>query len=269
MVYAATDRGLSISTDGGNTFTNRTTANGLGSNKVAYVYASGSTVYAVTIRLQDMDTDVIYDGGLSISTNGGATFTNQVIDYEIKSMYSFGTTVFTIDSGRQLRMSTDSGNTFTNRTTASGLGSNSVPHMYVSGSMVYAATGGGLSISTDGGNTFTNRTTANGLPSDEVNYVAIVGSTIYAGTPRGLAISNDGGSTFIRRTMSNGLPTNDVRWILALGSTLYISGGGRSTDGGTTFVERYFPACESPCSIFGSTKFEPRNPGFEYSEFID
>ena len=46
-------------------FTNETTANGLGSNTVNGVYASGSTIYAGTA------------GGLSISTDGGSTFTNK------------------------------------------------------------------------------------------------------------------------------------------------------------------------------------------------
>lgn len=63
-VYAATSIGLSISTDGGATFTTKTTANGLGGNTVRGVSAIGSTIYAAT------------DGGLSISTNGGSTFTS-------------------------------------------------------------------------------------------------------------------------------------------------------------------------------------------------
>jgi len=64
MVYVATHGGLSISSDGGSTFTNRTMANGLGSNKVYDAYADGNTVYAAT------------EGGLSISLDGGVTFTN-------------------------------------------------------------------------------------------------------------------------------------------------------------------------------------------------
>ncbi len=47
-VYAATFGGLSISTDGGATFTTYTTANGMGSNFVSGVYADGATVYAAT-----------------------------------------------------------------------------------------------------------------------------------------------------------------------------------------------------------------------------
>ena len=56
-VYAATGGGLSISTNGGNSFANKTTANGLGHNIVRGVFVSGSTVYAAT------------EGGLSIGGN--------------------------------------------------------------------------------------------------------------------------------------------------------------------------------------------------------
>ena len=66
-IYAATYGGLSISTDGGATFTNRTEEDGLGSNMMRGVYADGSTIYAATW------------GGLSISTDGGATFTNRTM----------------------------------------------------------------------------------------------------------------------------------------------------------------------------------------------
>jgi hypothetical protein len=64
-VYAATIHGLSISTNGGSSFANRTTAQGLGSNTTAGVFASGSTIYAATYN------------GLSISTDGGVSFINK------------------------------------------------------------------------------------------------------------------------------------------------------------------------------------------------
>ena len=64
-IYAATSGGLSLSTNAGTSFTNKTTANGLGSNTINGVFASGSTVYAAT------------NGGLSISTNSGTSFTNK------------------------------------------------------------------------------------------------------------------------------------------------------------------------------------------------
>jgi len=52
-VYAATGGsttggGLSISTDGGNTFVNKTTANGLGDDSVIGVYVDGGNVYTAT-----------------------------------------------------------------------------------------------------------------------------------------------------------------------------------------------------------------------------
>jgi photosystem II stability/assembly factor-like uncharacterized protein len=48
-VYVATfGGGVSISNDGGTSFTNDTTANGLGNNAVYGVFVSGSKVYAAT-----------------------------------------------------------------------------------------------------------------------------------------------------------------------------------------------------------------------------
>ncbi len=64
-IYGATFVGLSISTDGGVSFVNRTTADGLGDNDVNGVFAVGTTVYVAT------------DGGLSISIDGGASFANR------------------------------------------------------------------------------------------------------------------------------------------------------------------------------------------------
>ena len=131
-------------------YTNQTTANGLGNNRVRGVYALGSTVYAAN------------SGGLSISTDGGASFTNRTTDDGLGAsialgVYAVGSTVYAATIG--VSISTDGGASFTNRTTANGLGSNFVNGVYAVGSTVYAATAGGLSISTNGGASFTNRTT--------------------------------------------------------------------------------------------------------------
>jgi hypothetical protein len=93
-VYAATNGGgLSISTDGGATFTNRTSGpspgNGLGSNVVTGVYAVGSTVYAAT------------SDGVSISTDGGATFTNSTSGLGsniVIGVFAVGSTVYAATS---------------------------------------------------------------------------------------------------------------------------------------------------------------------------
>jgi hypothetical protein len=56
-IYAGTAGGLSITTNGGLTFTNYTITEGLANNRVFSVYESGGTVYAGT-----------FGGGLSIGT---------------------------------------------------------------------------------------------------------------------------------------------------------------------------------------------------------
>jgi hypothetical protein len=139
-IYAATwGGGLSISSDGGATWANKTTANGLVHNRVNVVFVSGSTVYAAT------------DGGLSISSNGGATWANKTTTNglghnQVRGVFASGSTVYAATSGG-LSISSDGGATFTNKTTANGLGSNSVSGVFASGSTVYVATwDGGLSV---------------------------------------------------------------------------------------------------------------------------
>jgi hypothetical protein len=236
-IYAATEGGLSISTDGGATYINKTTSNsnGLGSNRVFGVYASGSMVYAATFD------------GLSISTDGSSSFTNRTVanglgDNTVNGVYALGSTIYAATS-YGLSISIDGGVTFTNKTTSNGLGSNTVKGVYASGSMVYAATSAGLSISTDGGNSFTNKNTTDGLASNFVLSVYASGSTIYVGTfgDGGLSISTDGGTSFTNRTVSNGLGGNTVNGVYALGSTIYAAtsnGLSISIDGGATFTNR-------------------------------
>jgi titin len=217
-----------------NTYTNKTTANGLGTDDVYGVYAIGTTVYAAT-----------YGGGLGISTDGGTSFTNKTTanglgDNAVNGVYAIGTTVYAAtDNG--LSISINGGDSFINKTTANGLGNNRIWGVYASGSTVYAATIGGLSISTDGGNSFTNKTTANGLGSNTVNGVYVIGSTVYAATSGGLSISINGGDSFTNKTTTNGLGSNNVVWVYAIGTTVYAAtdnGLSISTDGGTSFTNK-------------------------------
>ena len=181
-VYAATERGLSISTNGGSTFTNRTIRQGLGGwNSFYCVFATGSKVYAGM------------SGGLAISTDGGTTFTTRTIanglgDNVVFDVFATGSTVYAATMGG-LSISKDGGTTFTNRTTANGLGDNSVWDVFVVGSTVYVVTKAGLSISTNGGATFRSVTTANDLASYKVRDVYVDGPTIYLATDGGLFIS--------------------------------------------------------------------------------
>ncbi|MFD2571935.1 putative Ig domain-containing protein [Spirosoma soli] len=233
VVYAATEGGLSISTDGGQSFTNRTTANGLGSNAVNGVYSSGGVIYAATF------------GGLSVSTDGGNSFINKtMVDglgrNNVFNVYAVGNVIYAATEGG-LSISTDGGQSFVNRTTANGLGSASVIDVYVVGNVVYAATSGGVSISTDGGQSFVNRTTANGLSSTGVSDIYVAGSVVYAVTNPGLNISTDGGQSFTTRTTANGLGSNFVIDVYAVGNIVYAATFGGlsvSTDGGQSFTNQ-------------------------------
>jgi len=133
--------------------------------------------------------------------------------------------------------------TFTNYTTANGLGSNTVYGVYTVGSTIYAATSGGLSISTNGGTSFTNRTTTDGLGGSFVRGVYANGSTVYAATSSGLSISTNGGATFTNRDNAggSGIGGPNVLGVYAVGTTVYaatISGLSISTNGGTNFTNR-------------------------------
>ena len=88
-IYASTWGGLSISTNGGTSWTNYTTANGLGNNYVSDVAVSGSTIYAST-GYSSMP------GGVSISTNGTSwtNYTSGLISNEVSDVAVSGSTIY-------------------------------------------------------------------------------------------------------------------------------------------------------------------------------
>jgi hypothetical protein len=74
-----------------------------------------------------------------------------------------------------LSISTDGGSAFSNKNvTTNGLGNNVVNGVYAVGSMIYAATNGGLSLSIDGGATFTNKTTTHSLGNNTRVVVTLI-----------------------------------------------------------------------------------------------
>jgi len=108
--------------------------------------------------------------------------------------------------------------TFDNRTTADGLGVNSVLGTFAGGPTVYAATNLGVAISSNGGASFTNRTTADGLGSNNVSSVQALGSTVYGGSDNGLSISTNVGTSFTNYTIAEGLGSNTVKGVYAVGT---------------------------------------------------
>lgn len=233
IVYAGTAAGLSISYDGGNTFQNKTTAQGLGSDTIDSVFVTGTTVYAAT------------NNGLGISLDGGNSFSNrttaQGLGHNIvEGVYVSGVNVYAA-TNIGLSISTNSGSSFVNKTTAQGLGSNMVHGVFAMGPNIYAATDGGLSISTDSGTSFTNRTIAQGLGNNQVFGVFVDGANVYAATASGISISTNSGSTFLNKTTTQGLGSNSVSRPFASGANVYVptfGGFSISTDTGTSFTNR-------------------------------
>jgi len=283
-VYAATvpegyssptGGGLSISANGGATFTNKTTANGLGSNDVRGVFAVGNTIYAATYPVGYPGTG----GGLSISTDGGTTWTTKTSpdlgSNFVTSVYVVAGTPNTIYVGTRLNdyaahdgglsISTDGGTTWT--TKKSGLavgdlcstadpsnpgspnyGCNTVNDVYVSGSNIYLATGRGLVYSNDGGSTFSN--VSSGLGTISANGVSKSGSNVYV-SAHGLNISRNNGASF----------SEDVKFFSENGNSVFTSGSNVyfaswagldiSTDNAATFVTDTTENCLGDDNING------------------
>jgi len=189
IIYAATTSvggsggGVSVSGNGGSSWTTYDTTDGLGSNDVNAVYVVGTTIYAATtVGLS------IYNGTSWVTRLEGQGLGNNITN----GVYADGQNVY-VATNWGVSISTDGGATFTNYNNVTsgdrGLGSNQIADVWVSNGTIYAATSGGLSTSTDGGVSWTNYTTADGLGNNGVNSVYVSGSTIYAGTIGGLSIA--------------------------------------------------------------------------------
>lgn len=131
------------------------------------------------------------------------------------------------------------GTSYTNYTTAAGLGNNACHDVFVSGSNIYVATTGGLSISTNGGSSYTNYTIANGLGNNLCSSVFVSGTNVYVANDGGLSISTNGGTSYTNYTTANGLGNNICYSVFVSGSNVYVATGGGvsiSTNGGTSYT---------------------------------
>ncbi|TAE07600.1 MAG: choice-of-anchor D domain-containing protein, partial [Bacteroidetes bacterium] len=243
-LYVGTSGGLSVSTDGGNTFTNKSIAGAL---SVLSFFADGGTFY------------VGANNGLSFSTDGGTTFKTRnnansgigsgIGEWAVSKIYANGSTIYAATNGG-LSFSTDGGTTFKTRNTSnSNLVSGKINDIYVDGGTIYVATGasanGALSFTTDGGETFANRNMANSMIGNAAMGVYVSGGVIYAATTSttgaGLSFSTDGGTTFANKTTANGLGGNFTNKVYVHNGTVYVATDGGlsfSTDGGNTFANR-------------------------------
>jgi hypothetical protein len=214
-VYAGTDQGLSVSTDGLNSFRPiNTVESGLSSGNITAITAIGSTLFVGT------------DNGLNISTDGGRTFTakkttNGLASNRIRHLFVDGTTLYVGTEGG-LNISNNSGTTFTTKTVADDLNSDTVLGVWAKGAVIYVATQRGLSVSTNSGTNFTQLTMENGLPNLQVNSVWVASdSMVYAATSVGLGISKNGGKMFRGFYETDSLGSNNILGVTVAGGRIY------------------------------------------------
>jgi hypothetical protein len=249
-IYAATNAGLSKSTNGGVSWTTYTTSNGLGSNTVYDVFITVVSVKGTLIR-----TTTIYaatSGGLSKSTNGGTSWTNyttsngllsntvNAVFVHISTFLEVTTITIYAGTGSGLSTSTDGGTTWTNYTTTNGLVNNNVKDVIATGTLfksIYVATSGGLSISTNSGSSWTSYTTGpDQIANNDVHSVLYISSAIYASTHGGLSRTTNSGTTWTTISTNASTIVNDI---FVLGLNLYVAtstGLAISNTNGTSWV---------------------------------
>jgi uncharacterized repeat protein (TIGR02543 family) len=261
-IFAATNNGIAISADGGASWTNKTTANGLGSNTVYDVCASGVNVLAGTAS------------GVAISGDGGTSWANHTgnglgsnIVYGVS--YFAAPTIPCASTAYGFASSNDSGATWTNLTTPSLV--NNVVYAavdtpmlryyataggltvframggysdYLVGTIVHhvfgvgttlASTNSGLYVSTDGFNTSVRFLST----SDVMGGYAVDSAHIYAATTTGLQITINGGNSWTNYTTSGGLASNTVNGVFVTNSVIYAATSGGisiSADAGGSWI---------------------------------
>jgi ligand-binding sensor domain-containing protein len=231
-VYVPTSGGLSISTDNGQTFTNRT--QGLPStNTYSAAVASSGRIFVGT------------QAGLAVSDDGGATFQQRL---DTKAFYDVR-----IDSNRRVfvaseegyGMSRDNGDNFQFYKSTRVLKKPFVNKVVIVPSgeifpLIYVHTSAGIEISIDGGVTFRHLTVGNGIVDSQIFTIGATATALYVSTSTTFLISRDRGETFTARTgASYGLASSAFRSIAAVGETVYVgmaSAVAVSRDGGQSFV---------------------------------
>ncbi|HMW07924.1 MAG TPA: putative Ig domain-containing protein [Leptospiraceae bacterium] len=243
IVYAATfGGGLAISSDGGASFTMKTTTDGLGCNTQNGVSVDSSGIIYAANNSNSCT------GGISVSTNNGVSFSflnaslNGLQNFSVFSNTPGLVYVGVYNTGGGLYYSTNGGSSFTQRFGTTYLDSDYVNDIYVTSSNVYIANGFsssyGVSISTDGGANFTKRNSGNSsLPAAVVSGIYAVGSNVYAATASGLYISTNSGTSF-SLSGTGAVAANKVQVVSNVIYVASTSGLMISTNAGSSFSTR-------------------------------
>lgn len=197
IVYAATNKGIAVSTDDAETWTHYTTSNGLVSNNTTSMYVVEDTIF---VGIGDHSRV-----GLSVSEDHGdswSTYDFIPMDFKGASEYSGMTgglqdihvtdnSVYIATYLSGLIVSRDNRTSWTNYTVDDGLGSNGTRGVFVTDDAIYVATGRGLSVSTDDGTSWTNYASDDGVTEhDYISAVYVHGDTVYIATGAGLSMVN-------------------------------------------------------------------------------
>ena len=120
-----------------------------------------------------------------------------------------GSNIYAAANGGGLAVFTNSGNSWSAKTTSDGLSTNSTSGVTILGSTVYLATSAGVSYTSNNGSSWVNKTTSDGIGTYSVGDVFASGTNVYAAvactdgdcTNGGISISSDGGNTWVHKTI--------------------------------------------------------------------
>jgi len=255
-IYAATENGLGISTDGGVVWSNydQSTSSGLASSNILGVFVSDGVIYAATYAGVCISTNggalwsctgpdqglpgyetrgicrsggVLYaatESGLGISTDDGASWSGTLNGLFLTGVHADAETVCAGASKGGVQISTDGGATWTASSPGGGI---PISGVFVGDGIIYATSAGtpkapgGLYVSDDGGSSWTTFDMKSGLGSNTANGVYVADGKIFVATAGGLSISDDDGATWATSTTADGLGSDGVNGVFHLAGSTY------------------------------------------------
>ncbi|MBN1698312.1 MAG: hypothetical protein JW881_12430 [Spirochaetales bacterium] len=179
--YAATNGGISISTDNGETW-NTTTTPDIPHDQVYCILLDGGTVYAGTFA------------GLAVGANKGETWTTYIAGFSVKDIMIDGGVLYAATGSGLVVADTGDLSNPDLYTTDVGLADNNVNSIFLTGTTLYLGTEGGLSITNTNFTSWMTYDIDDGLLEDGVDTVVASGEVIICGVNYAVNISANNGT---------------------------------------------------------------------------